>query len=62
MRVRVERDGAVRSVSVDRESPAGHGFGFAARDCLLSKRFTPALDRAGAEVAVVSPVTVRFSR
>ncbi|MET0343309.1 MAG: hypothetical protein ABW252_20030 [Polyangiales bacterium] len=62
LRVRVERDGAVRSVSVAHETPVGHGFGFAARDCLLSKRFTPALDEAGREVAVVSPVTVRFAR
>jgi hypothetical protein len=62
LRVRVETDGKVRSVSVSREAPLGHGFGFAARDCLLSKRFTPALDREGREVAVVSPVTVRFSR
>ena len=62
LRVRVEADGKVRSVSVSRETPLGHGFGFAARDCLLSKRFTPALDRDGREVAVVSPVTVRFSR
>jgi hypothetical protein len=62
LRVRVERDGAVRSIAISREAPLGHGFGFAARDCLLSKRFSPALDREGHEVAVVSPVTVRFSR
>jgi protein TonB len=62
LRVRVEADGKVRSVSVSRETPVGHGFGFAARDCLLSKLFTPALDKDGHEVAVVSPVTVRFSR
>jgi outer membrane biosynthesis protein TonB len=62
LRVRVEADGKVRSVAVSRETPVGHGFGFAARDCLLSKRFTPALDKDGHEVSVVSPVTVRFSR
>jgi outer membrane biosynthesis protein TonB len=62
LRVRVEADGKVRSVSVSRETPVGHGFGFAARDCLLTKLFTPALDKDGHEVAVVSPVTVRFSR
>lgn len=62
LRVRVEADGKVRSVSVSRETPVGHGFGFAARDCLLSKQFVPALDKDGHEVAVVSPVTVRFSR
>lgn len=62
LRVRVEADGSVRAVSVARESPVGHGFGFAARDCLLSKQFSPALDKSGVSVAVVSPVTVRFSR
>lgn len=62
LKVRVETDGRVRSVAIAREQPVGQGFGFAARDCLLSKRFSPALDLAGREVAVVSPVTVRFSR
>lgn len=62
LHVRVERDGAVRSIRVLSELPAGQGFGFAARDCLRSKRFSPALDAAGQEVAVVSPITVRFSR
>jgi len=62
LRVKVEADGTVRSVVVSREVPEGHGFGFAARDCLLSKQFTPALDQGGREVSVVSPVTVRFSR
>jgi outer membrane biosynthesis protein TonB len=62
LKVRVERDGSVRSIAVLTEAPLGHGFGFAARDCLHSKRFLPALDRAGLEVAVVSPITVRFTR
>lgn len=62
LRVRVERDGGVRSVTVGSESPSGQGFGAAARECLLSKHFSPALDEGGREVAVVSPVTVRFSR
>lgn len=62
LRVRVERDGRVQDVAIAREHPAGQGFGSAARACLLAKRFTPALDRQGREVAVVSPVTVRFSR
>ena len=62
LKVRVEADGSVRSVAIAREAPLGHGFGFAARDCLLSKRFSPALDVAGRPVAVLSPVTVKFSR
>lgn len=62
LRVRVDRDGSVRSIVIERESPLGHGFGFAARDCLHSKRFVPALDTRGREVAVLAPITVRFSR
>jgi TonB family protein len=62
LKVRVEADGRVRSVNIARESPAAQGFGFAARDCLMSKHFSPALDKAGLPVAVVSPVTIRFSR
>lgn len=62
LKVRVERDGTVRSLTVEREEPLGQGFGFAARDCLRSKRFSPALDRAGQSVAVTAPISVRFSR
>ena len=62
LRVRVERDGSVRAITVVTETPLGHGFGFAARDCLRAKRFEPALDPSGREVAVVSPITVRFKR
>ena len=62
LKVRVEADGSVRAVAIAREAPVGHGFGFAARDCLLSKRFSPALDVAGRPVATLSPVTVKFSR
>lgn len=62
LRVRIEADGKVRSLAITREAPLGHGFGAAARDCLLSKHFAPALDQQGRAVSVVSPVTVRFSR
>jgi periplasmic protein TonB len=62
LKVRLESDGKVRSVAIAREVPGAQGFGFAARDCLMSKRFSPALDKAGRPVAVVSPVTIRFSR
>jgi periplasmic protein TonB len=62
LKVRVEADGKVRTVTIAREQPIAQGFGFAARDCLMSKRFSPALDKAGAPVSVVSPVTIRFSR
>jgi protein TonB len=62
LKVRVEADGKVRMVTLARETPSAQGFGPAARDCLMSKRFSPALDKAGLPVAVVSPVTIRFSR
>lgn len=62
LKVKVERDGSVRSIGVTSETPLGHGFGVAARDCLRSKRFSPALNHAGQAVAVVSPITVRFTR
>jgi periplasmic protein TonB len=62
LKLRVERDGSVRSLTVEREEPLGQGFGFAARDCLRSKRFSPALNRAGQPVAVMAPISVRFSR
>ena len=60
--VRIEADGRVRSVAVSREAPSAQGFGAAARECLLSKHFSPALDLSGVAVSVLSPVTVRFSR
>jgi outer membrane biosynthesis protein TonB len=62
LKVRVEADGKVRSVAIAREVPAAQGFGSAARDCLMSKHFSPALDESGLPVAVLSPVTIRFSR
>ncbi len=62
LKVRVEADGKVRSVTLAHEAPSSQGFGPAARECLLSKRFSPALGKDGQPVAVVSPVTIRFSR
>lgn len=62
LKVRVEPDGSALWMAIVSERPAGEGFSFAARDCLRAQRFTPALDRAGRATAVVSPITVRFSR
>ena len=54
--------GKVARVSMKEEAPAGQGFGAAARRCLSSSSFTPALDRAGNIVSAALTVRVRFSR
>ncbi|HEY8946357.1 MAG TPA: hypothetical protein VIM73_19030 [Polyangiaceae bacterium] len=58
----VTKSGAVSSVRVIGETPRGQGFGAAARSCMLSKRFEPALDRAGSAAATSLRVNVRFNR
>lgn len=58
----VRPGGDVQSVSVVGETPAGEGFGGAARQCLLSKRFTPGLDKEGNAVTSATTLRVRFSR
>ena len=58
----VAKSGAVSSATVLSESPAGQGFGAAARACLLAKHFTPALDREGQLAATAVRVNIRFSR
>jgi outer membrane biosynthesis protein TonB len=58
----VQPGGRVTSVSIARESPAGEGFGAAARTCLSSKRFTPGVDRAGRVVTAKASVRVHFMR
>jgi TonB family protein len=58
----VRADGVVASSAVLSESPAGQGFGKAARSCLQNKRFEPSLDRAGNAVAAATTLKVRFVR
>lgn len=58
----VRADGAVSSSAVVSESPAGQGFGKAARACLQRKRFEPSLDRAGTPVAAATTIKLRFVR
>jgi len=58
----VQAGGRVASATVVREAPDGEGFGRAARACLLSKRFTPAADRAGRAVTASTAVRVHFTR
>jgi periplasmic protein TonB len=58
----VQANGRVASVSIAGESPAGEGFGAAARACLLSQRFTPGKSRAGRAVAASASVRLHFTR
>jgi TonB family protein len=58
----IAKSGAVSSARVVAESPPSQGFGAAARACMLSKRFVPALDRAGEAAATSLRVNVRFNR
>lgn len=59
--VTVGEDGSPRSVSV--VSDPGSGFGRAARQCALGRRYVAGLDRDGnATTATTPPIRVRFSR
>jgi hypothetical protein len=58
----IGKSGAVSSARVVAENPPSQGFGAAARACMLSKRFVPALDRAGEAAATSLRVNVRFNR
>lgn len=58
----IAKSGAVTKASVVSEAPRSQGFGSAARACMLSKRFTPALDRDGKPAATAIRVNVRFAR
>lgn len=58
----VSASGRVKSVNIARESPAGEGFGAAARACLMSKQFTAALNKAGNAVTASASVRLHFTR
>jgi periplasmic protein TonB len=58
----VQPTGAVGAVTVLTESPAGEGFGDAARRCLAAQRFVPALDRAGQATRTATQVRIHFTR
>jgi outer membrane biosynthesis protein TonB len=62
VRVVIGKDGKPRSANLVNESPAGQGFGAAARRCMLDQTFVPAIDREGNEAATAINVNVRFSR
>jgi hypothetical protein len=58
----IDPAGRVASTSVAEESPLGDGFGEAARTCLRTKVFTPALGRDGQPTRATATVRIRFSR
>ena len=55
-------NGKVARLELEAETPAGEGFGSAARACLTAGEFEPALDEHGAPTAARTRVVVRFAR
>jgi hypothetical protein len=62
LHVVVSKSGKIATASLLGESPAGQGFGAAAKSCMLSKRFTPALDHEGRPAATATRINVHFVR
>jgi protein TonB len=62
VRVIVESDGRTRTVQLVSETPAGQGFGNAARNCLRTQRWSPARDHDGKAVPTATTFRVRFHR
>lgn len=60
--VTIAKSGRVSSTQLLSETPRGQGFGAAARTCLASQNFIPALDRDGNAAATAIRVNLRFSR
>ena len=60
--VTIAKSGRVSNTQLLSESPRGQGFGAAARTCLASQSFIPALDREGNAAATAIRVNLRFSR
>jgi hypothetical protein len=58
----IGKTGSVSNATVISENPRGQGFGAAARTCMKSQHFTPALDREGRPTATAIRVNVRFTR
>ena len=54
--------GEVTSASILSENPPGQAFGKAAKSCLLSKRFIPALDREGKPTTSSQVIRMHFER
>jgi hypothetical protein len=60
--VTIAKSGRVSNTQLLSENPRGQGFGGAARTCLASQSFVPALDREGNAAATAIRVNLRFSR
>ncbi len=60
--VTVNASGRVTNTQLLSEAPSKQGFGAAARTCLASQHFVPALDRGGNAAATAVRVNLRFSR
>jgi TonB family protein len=60
LRVSVSPAGTADIVDVLQDP--GHGFGAAARECALKRKYLPALDAAGAPHADVIKIRIHFSR
>ncbi len=60
--VTIGKSGRVSSTQLLSENPRGQGFGAAARTCLASQSFVPALDRDGNAAATAIRVNLRFTR
>jgi protein TonB len=58
IRVTVRIDGSVESASVEQDP--GHGFGRAAVECALGRKFSPARDRDGKPIQASALVLVHF--
>lgn len=60
--VTISKSGRVSNAQLLSENPRGQGFGAAARTCLASQSFVPALDRDGNPAATAIRVNLRFNR
>ena len=58
----VSSAGKVMRATLVSESPSGQGFGAAARRCLASTSFSPAIDKGGNAATAQLTVSVRFTR
>ncbi len=62
VRVVIEASGKVRAVTRVEETPAGQGFGAAARQCMRAQRFSMPRDHDGRAVATATTIRVHFER
>jgi hypothetical protein len=58
----VRPDGSIAKLDVASETPPGQGFAHAARACIQTQRFDPALDKKGRPATARTQISLRFSR